>query len=596
MHRVMEKANEQITLMASQYLNQNLQPLDNSKVRKPSIRVPADTVLLAPKEVFASNHSTSADIGGPAQGKGDAAQAEADTEAARNDLAETTAALPVQDTATTVVEPHEMDGPLDDDGLPAIEDASTQAVNMLPPFDPSAGTFEAALYKLPTDASWGLQFFFLPDETAAVAGMTPDSPASRSVQLKRGMKVLGINGMPTDKCGAAGLGKIMKKAGLTAKSKMNLTMTLELSVSLVPEVVAAPPDEGKDQGAKASWWGRKQSVKTNSRVAPPAPTAKRSDDEEDEDEFDEDDSNRRMSSQFALKSKLRALSVRTKSPQEKANIPVLNPDEPEAEDANTADGRRRRHQVSLAFSSGGKSAFLASSSSKKKTKKQKKEDKKKSHTHPEVNASDDETVGASNDDDVTPAPPAASSSNQPPPTSGDGGKAAFLARTKSAFLASSTTTRNPLYNADNDGSGSDGNEDVDAVLRNGSSADTSSGRVALDNSDYFLSMINNGVEEGDELVDDSGCRFHLADGAKVFREEDVSKLDTAAPAPRTPTGVRKFLGGNSSTLERVGNRHMSLKRQDVEKMEEDEDTKFGFDDGDDNFSTGDEGEEAGPDD
>lgn len=90
-------------------------------------------------------------------------------------------------------------------------------------------------------------------------------------------------------------------------------------------------------------------------------------------------------------------------------------------------------------------------------------------------------------------------------------------------------------------------------------------RATLPASDYFLSMINSGVEEGDELSDADGCRYHFSNGRPVYREEDVAALAKGAKRPGTPTGVQSF---DAKSPDR---RHV---------VDDDVDTNFGFDSGD----------------
>lgn len=531
MKRVLEKADEQIALFSAKYTNPNLQPVAQGRVRKPSTRIPAETILLNAAKTTEDSARTGAETGqaGPVvEDEADEAALRKNMESARSQMAAVV--------AVNTMEPDQVEGPLDDDGLPMPEStphtdennnestaaapAQTSAsgtstsVGSFPPFDESAGTFEAPIYKVPEDQAWGIKFVFLADQTPVIGGAVEDTPASRSIQLKRGMKVVSVNNVSTVGCGSAGLAKIMKKEGLVAKSKKHITMTLECTNSLVPEIAGSQPEDDVVEPPKKSIWSRKPTVKKTPAPPPPkeedpppkpavpsSPPRSESDaeepNEEGEDTFDDDADTDRRGSQFALKRKLRPLSVKVTSPEEKASIPAISSEEPKAKVSE--DGRRLRHRVSLAF-------------------------------------------GADK-----------------------GGKAAYLGRESS--------TRNPLFREEEEDEAvksDDDREDVDAVLKTSGVAVSQPTQIEyLEDGDYFMRLISNGVSEGDEEKDENGHRYHMqSDGTKVYRASDCPP----PPEPSTPTGVRKKFG----SLERrasTNERHM--------KLEGDEDTKFGFDNDDD---------------
>lgn len=180
MRELAKRKDEEIKRLAALYLNRQLQPLDTRKRRGPERPIPVDLPANKTKRggsLVSRRGEAKSALDNPAFDGGASGDADEDEEefgdvdndkedeelrrnmsSAQAELA-TAAGMTTSKTTTTeggwttresstvaVVEPHEVDGDFDDDGMPL---AANQKV--FPPFDPDAGTTHAVLYKLPTD-------------------------------------------------------------------------------------------------------------------------------------------------------------------------------------------------------------------------------------------------------------------------------------------------------------------------------------------------------------------------------------------------------------------------------------------------------------
>jgi hypothetical protein len=437
-----------------------------------------------------------------------------------------------------------------------------------------------------------------------VAKWGEDTPGSRSVQLKAGMMVHSINGESTVGCGAQKLVTIMKKKvsafvastlhfcppysspthththtythththththihtthhththtqtrtrtrtyatqGLLGQSKKTVTATFEVTNSLVPEVAGGDIEAEVDtlRAQKVAWWSRTgpRSKKKSGEGGNPPQTPMGSSMVTRDSAVEQTPD---AGPQFVLTRPLRPVSQRrerrgsggTTVPDDaRANLPALRVDDDSTQDAPVnAQGKRVRNRMSIRQRVVDKEPLAPRSSSTK--------------------SSSSAYVGA-------PARQGLGGGNSSNPLFGQ--------KIQETSFAGSSSSESKGTDDDDD------DDDDDAAMAEPGTlsrarptiAPPPPHRATLPASDYFLSMINNGVAEGEELQDADGCRYHFASGRPVYREEDVEALREDM-RPETPTGINSFRG----------KKNVPDKRHVVD--DDDADTNFGFDSGD----------------